>query len=63
MNGEAPAGMKITATCCEAAHFDNDDNVAIDYNLICNSGSKGFFFSVVLLGSFVLAAIYGAQQF
>eukprot|EP00981_Chlorochromonas_danica_P008073 scaffold1962_cov180-Ochromonas_danica.AAC.8 len=37
VGGQYPAGMQITATCCDAHDFPDDDAVAIDYNDICNS--------------------------
>ena len=39
-DGQKPAGMKITTTCCKAAKFPTDDTVAIDYADICNAASS-----------------------
>jgi hypothetical protein len=38
-SGIAPAGMTITASCCEAEYYENDDTVAVDYSKICNAGT------------------------
>jgi hypothetical protein len=35
-----PAGMTVTATCCKAFEFNDDDTIAIDYNDICNSANS-----------------------
>mmetsp|Transcript_19543 Transcript_19543/g.39460 ORF Transcript_19543/g.39460 Transcript_19543/m.39460 type:complete len:163 (-) Transcript_19543:32-520(-) len=39
-SGINPAGMTITATCCQANNFPDDDSVAVDYTDICNDASR-----------------------
>jgi hypothetical protein len=40
MNGTQPAGMKISAVCCKANKFPDDDGMAIDMTKICNSAGR-----------------------
>jgi len=41
VGGNKIGGMSVTASCCTAEYFDNDDEVAVNYAQICNSASTG----------------------
>lgn len=53
--GVNPAGMTMTATCCEAHNFPDDDTVALDFSDICNSGRKTASVGLVGLFSSIMA--------
>lgn len=39
-SGVNPGGMTVTATCCKAYEFSDDDTIAINYDDICNSANS-----------------------
>lgn len=57
-SGIAPAGMTITATCCNAYDFPSDDAIAIDYKNICNSASGAPYTQLSIVVTLVALSVY-----
>lgn len=56
-SGVNPAGMTVTATCCKAYEFSDDDTIAINYDDICNSASSIKMSSTFVVGIATIVAL------
>lgn len=57
-SGINPAGMTITARCCNAYDFPNDDAIPIDYSNICNSSSGAPYTQLSIVITLLALSVY-----
>jgi hypothetical protein len=53
VNGQNPGGMTIQPKCCQNSELFNNDDGALNYNLICNASARG----LQSLGTLAIAVI------